>query len=370
MLSKEEIARYARHIKIDGVGKEGQLKLKKAKVLVVGAGGLGCPVLQYLVAAGVGTIGVLDDDVVDVSNLQRQILFDIDDVDKPKVERSIAKLAKQNPYVNLVPHVFRLTNTNAVDLFALYDIVIDGSDNFPTRYLVNDACVIAGKPLVFGSIYKFEGQISVFNYKDGPSYRCLYPTPPKNGEVANCSDIGVIGVLPGVIGTRMAAECIKIILGLGEVLNGKLLLTDILGNKNMMLSITKKEGNLARKELDADYEEFCGMKEEKPLGESIFASELAQRLIKGENIILVDVREPFEQEICLIKNSITLPLGEIPDRFEEIELNTPVVMVCHHGMRSLSAIRFLLTKGYTNLVNLEGGIHSWALNVDKEMPTY
>ena len=370
MLNKEEIARYARHIKIDGVGMEGQERLKNARVLVIGAGGLGCPVLQYLVAAGVGTIGVVDDDVVDASNLQRQILFDINDIGKSKVESAIAKLGKQNPFVKLIPHALRLTNANALELFEGYDIILDGTDNFPTRYLVNDACVIAKKPLVFGSIYKFEGQISVFNYQEGPSYRCLYPNPPKQGEVPNCSEIGVIGVLPGVIGTRMASECIKMILGLGDILNGKLLLTDILGNKNMVLSISKKQENLERTELEEDYRDFCGIKEPEPLDAEISAAELNRRLQEGEEIVLIDVREPYEHEICLIAESKKIPLGELPERFAEVRKDVPTVMICHHGMRSMSAIQFLEPMGYSNLINLEGGIHAWALEVDSEMTTY
>ena len=370
LLSKEEIARYSRHIKIDGVGLEGQEKLKTASVLVIGAGGLGCPVLQYLVAAGVGGIGIVDDDVVDASNLQRQILFDVEDIGKSKASTAIAKLSKQNPFVELVEHAVRLTNENALNIFEGYDIVIDGTDNFPTRYLVNDACVILDKPLVFGSIYKFEGQVSVFNYEGGPSYRCLYPNPPKEGEVPNCSEIGVIGVLPGVIGTRMASECIKIILGIGEVLKGKLLLIDILGNKNLQLNITKNPENWERKVLEENYEDFCGITDLRMEMNEISVKELNERIKAGENLKLVDVREEFEYEICLIPESIKIPLGQISDRSDEIDRLTPTVVICHHGRRSASAIELLKAKGFTNLINLTGGIHSWAIEVDNEMATY
>ena len=237
-------------------------------------------------------------------------------------------------------------------------------------YLVNDACIILKKPLVFGSIYKFEGQISVFNYEGGPSYRCLYPNPPKAGEVRNCSEIGVIGVLPGVIGTRMASECIKMILGIGEVLSGKLLLIDILGNKDLLLSISKNAENWRRLELEEDYEVFCGIADSSMEMNEISVNELNDRINSGGDLKLVDVREEYEHEICLIPNSIRIPLGAIPERFQEIDRNIPTVVICHHGMRSASAIEFLKTKGYTNLINLEGGIHSWALEIDAQMEQY
>lgn len=369
MLNKEEIARYSRHIKIEGVGFDGQVKLKHAKILVVGAGGLGCPVLQYLTAAGVGTIGIVDDDLVDPSNLQRQILYDLNDVGKSKVEAAIKKLSDQNPFVQFIAYPERLTSDNALDIFKEYDIILDGSDNFPTRYLVNDACIITGKPLVFGSIYKFEGQVTVFNYENGPSYRCLYPTPPQAGEVPNCSEIGVIGVLPGVIGTRMASECVKMILKIGEVLSGKLLIMDLLGNSNLLISIARNPENWKRKELEKSYEDFCGISQVS-VGEQISALELDKLLSKGENIVLVDVREKFEQDICLISGSQCIPLGEISLRMDEIDRSVPTVMICHHGMRSQSAIEFLNSQGFTNLINLEGGIHAWAVDVDRTMATY
>ena len=369
MLSKEEISRYSRHIQIAEIGMDGQKKLKQARVLVIGAGGLGCPVLQYLTAAGVGKIGIVDDDLVDASNLQRQILFDQNDIGKSKVEVAIKKLSKQNSFVQFVGYTERLTNGNALNLFKDYDIIVDGSDNFPTRYLVNDVCVVTGKPLVFGSIYRFEGQVTVFNFENGPSYRCLYPTPPQAGEVPNCSEIGVIGVLPGVIGTRMASECVKMILKIGEVLSGKLLIMDLLGNSNLLISIARNPDNWERKELESNYEDFCGIRPSF-IGKQISALDLNSLLNNAESFTLLDVREKFEQEICLIPGSQCIPLGEIALRIDEIDRAVPTIVICHHGMRSQSAIEYLNSQGFTNLINLEGGIHSWAVEVDSSMPVY
>ncbi len=368
-LSPQEITRYARHIRLNNVGIEGQERLKMAKVLVIGAGGLGCPVLQYLVAAGVGTIGIVDDDLVDETNLQRQVLYDLDDVGLPKAESAVRKLTKQNPFVAFNIHAERLTTENALKICAPYDILIDGTDNFPTRYLVGDVSVILGKPLVFGSIFKFEGQVSVFNYEGGPSYRCLYPEPPTAGQVPNCSEVGVIGVLPGVIGTRMATECLKIILGIGEVLSGQLLLTDLLGNTDRVLRIRRNDENFTRKVLEEDYLDFCGLKEEQR-EEGISPETLHEWLVAGKSVQLVDVREPFEFEICRIEGSISIPLGELNDRLQDLDTGLPKVMICHHGTRSAAAIDFLRSKGMGQLINLEGGIHAWAKVVEPQMPTY
>ncbi|OFZ62506.1 MAG: hypothetical protein A3D92_11140 [Bacteroidetes bacterium RIFCSPHIGHO2_02_FULL_44_7] len=369
MLNQEEIARYSRHLRLLSVGTEGQEKLKAARVLVIGAGGLGCPVLQYLCAAGVGTIGIVDDDRVDVSNLQRQVLYSEDDIGRRKVDCAMEHLSRQNPHVLFESHALRLDRNNALGLCAKYDILIDGTDNFPTRYLVGDVSVLLNKPLVFGSIFKFEGQVAVFNYQGGPSYRCLYPTPPAPGQVPNCSEIGVLGVLPGFIGTRMAAECLKMILGIGEVLSGKLLMTDLLGNSERILKIRKQEENWNRTALDLDYAGFCGIVEQiAPDG--ISALTLSEWIEANKAVQLIDVRESYELELCMIPGSHWIPLGEIAERSDEIDPDRPKVMICHHGMRSAMAIEILKSKGCSQLVNLEGGIHAWATTVDPEMQQY
>ena len=338
--------------------------------MVIGAGGLGCPVLQYLTAAGVGTIGIVDGDVVEKSNLQRQILYTTEDVGTSKVKAAIKHLELQNPHVAFIAHEERLTTDNALDIIKGYDMVLDGTDNFPTRYLVNDACTILDKPLVFGSIYKFSGQVSVFNYHGGPSYRCLYPQPPQEGEVPNCSEIGVIGVLPGIVGTLMASECIKMILQLGDVLNGKLLLVDTLGNQYMSLQVTRNEENFTRQELEKDYLEVCGIKK-VVLDAEMNAQEIYQLMEDGQSFHFLDVREPYEFDICQIENSQLIPLGEVPHRSDEIIQNgRPTVVVCHHGIRSARAIQYLESQGFRNLINLRGGIHAWAVEVEENMARY
>lgn len=367
-LNREEIARYSRHIRLQGVGMEGQERLKNARVLVIGAGGLGCPVLQYLTAAGVGTIGIVDGDHVDVSNLQRQVLYDMSDVGNLKIDAAVNRLRRQNPFVQFDTYPVHLSTENAADICNGYDVLVDGTDNFPTRYLVGDISVILDKPLVFGSIFRFEGQVSVFNYQGGPSYRCLYPTPPEPGQVPNCSEIGVIGVLPGVVGTRMATECIKILLGVGEVLSGQLLLTDLLGNTDRILRFRRNDENYLRTALEKEYAAFCGVEEQVP--EGIAPETLHQWLKEGRQIQLVDVREPFEQEICTISGSLRMPLGEIPVRTDELNPEVTKVFICHHGMRSAAAIDWLKSQGMGKLVNLEGGIHAWSTTVDPTMPKY
>ncbi len=370
MLSTEELKRYNRHIILEEVGKAGQEKLKMAKVLVIGTGGLGCPVLQYLTAAGVGTIGIVDFDVVDHSNLQRQILFDVNDIGHPKAEVARKKLSAQNPFVQFNVHQEKLTSSNALALFEQYDIVVDGSDNFPTRYLTNDACVITGKPLVFGSIFKFDGQVAVFNYNDGPTYRCLFPAPPDPGSVPNCAQIGVIGVLPGLIGTIQANEVIKLITGIGEPLSGKLLIMDALTMETNLFAVARNANNAQITEL-IDYEDFCGLN--TPFHETMqemTSQELAERLEQGDDIQLLDVREPFEYEICHLDAEL-MPLSTISNRVADIPRNVPVVVYCHHGMRSAAAITTLQQEyGFNNLYNLIGGIHDWAANIDPEMEQY
>lgn len=366
-LTKEEILRYSRHIRLAGIGMEGQEKLKAAKVLMIGAGGLGCPVLQYLCAAGVGTIGILDDDTVDVSNLQRQILFIVDDVHLPKAEVAKKRLAALNPLVDLKVHNARLSPENALEICKDYDILIDGTDNFATRYLTNDVSIILDKPLVFGSIFKFEGQVSVFNYEGGPSYRCLYPEMPDPENVPNCSEVGVFGVLPGVVGARMANECLKMILGAGEVLSGKLAVMDLLGNSEFILKITKNPENFRRFELEPSYEYQCELEEPKSF-------ELSPREVKDwldrEEVQLIDVREPWEFETCRIEGSKSIPLHEIVRLRHEIDPEKPAVFICHHGIRSKMAIQELKDKGFTRLHNLTGGIDAWALEVDEAMDRY
>lgn len=370
MLSKEELKRYNRHIILPEFGKEGQVKLKNSRVLVVGAGGLGCPVLLYLTAAGVGTIGIIDDDKVDESNLQRQVLFDSNDVGYLKAEAAVQKLTVQNPNIGFEVCTERLTSENAIALISNYDLVVDGSDNFQTRYLVNDACVLTNKPFVFGSIFKFDGQVSVFNYNNGPTYRCLFPEPPSAGEVPSCSQVGVIGVLPGIIGTLQATEAIKVLTGIGEPLVGKLFHFDALTMQSTVFQF-EKNTEIVVTEL-IDYDVFCGV-EKVAISEevaSITSSELS--ILMGiKPVCLLDVREDFELDICKIGDAQHIPLAEVSGRVAEINRDEQVVVYCHHGMRSAIAIKLLKQEyGFTNLVNLEGGIHAWAEEVDDEMERY
>lgn len=342
--------------------------MKSAKILVIGAGGLGSPVLQYLTAAGVGTIGIVDDDAVDESNLQRQIIYTTSDIGKPKVDIAIERLRQLNPHVDFTPFKVALNVENAIDILTKFDIIIDGTDNFPTRYLVNDACVILNKPFIHGSIFKFQGQVSVFNYQNGPSYRCLYPNAPSADEAPNCSEVGVLGVLPGVVGTRMANECLKMILGIGTVLSGVVEVIDLLENQTRAMKITKNVSNFERTSLETSYDAVCS--EPAELKSSISAQELKQLLDLGKKITVLDVREPFELEICAFDNSLNIPLGQIPSRISEIPKDDAIVAVCHHGIRSANAIAFLEQHRYNNLSNLDGGIHAWAEEVDPSMPTY
>ncbi|CAM1346459.1 molybdopterin-synthase adenylyltransferase MoeB [Tenacibaculum crassostreae] len=349
MLTTEEQKQYNRHIILDKIGKEGQLKLKKAKALVIGAGGLGCPVLQYLTAAGIGRIGIIDDDVVSQSNLQRQILYTIEDIGNSKAETASKRLSKLNPFVQFNVYKEKLTVVNAVALFKQYDVIVDGSDNFATRYLTNDAAVLTNKPLVYGAIFKFEGQVSVFNYKESATYRCLYPNPPKPEESPNCSEIGVLGVLPGIIGGLQANEVIKIICGIGDVLVNKLLMYDTLSMRQMILKFEKtKRAEVT--ELDDDYEFFCGIKKA--------ANEITQEELQNKlsNYNLLDVREVWEREQYHIEGQ-HIPLGELSNRYKEIAINKPVVVYCKSGIRSQQAID-LLEKQLedTTFINLKGGL--------------
>lgn len=356
MLSKEEINRYSRHIILPEIGMNGQEKLKQAKVLVIGAGGLGCPVLQYLVSAGVGTIGMVDNDVVEETNLQRQILFSSDDIGKRKTEVAKQKLSLLNPACQLQIANCRLSSSNALDIIKDYDLVIDGSDNFPTRYLANDACVMINKPLVFGSIFKFEGQVSVFNYKNGPTYRCLFPEPPQDSP--NCAEMGVLGVLPGIIGTMMANEALKIILGIGEILSGKLFVFDALASQGQVICFEKNPANSNITSL-IDHENFC--KPKSNTIREISANEFRKLMERKEPIQIIDVREPSEYSEYNI-NGINIPLKSIPNHIGKIRKDIPVIIHCQRGSRSRKAIELLQKDfGFNNLLNLTGGMDAFGV---------
>jgi len=378
--SKEELARYDRHIIIPEFGFEAQKKLKAAKVLVIGSGGLGSPSLLYLAAAGVGTIGIIDFDVVDDSNLQRQVLFGVEEIGKPKVEAAKRRLESLNPHINIKIYNEQLTSKNALDIIKDYDVVADGTDNFPTRYLVNDACVLLGKPNVYASIFQFEGQVSVFNYKNesgeaGPNYRDLYPTPPPPGLVPSCAEGGVLGVLPGIIGSLQALEVIKVITGVGETLSGRFFIFDALNFETRTFNIKRNRDNPLNgnnptiKEL-IDYEQFCGVKAvEKPIKE-ITAKELYDLQVRGENIQIVDVREPHEYDIVNIGAEL-IPLSTLSNNADRIDRDKKVIVHCKMGGRSAKAIRELEEKfGFKNLYNLKGGILGWIDEVQPELTKY
>lgn len=381
IFTKEELARYNRHIIIPGFGMEAQEKLKASKVLVIGSGGLGSPVLLYLAAAGVGTLGIVDFDVVDDSNLQRQVLFGVESVGKPKVEAARDRIMALNPHLNVILHNTHINSSNALDIIKDYDVVADGTDNFPTRYLVNDACVLLDKPNVYASIFQFDGQVSVFNYIDkngerGPNYRDLYPTPPPPGLVPSCAEGGVLGVLPGIIGSLQAAEVIKIITGVGEPLSGRFFTFDALQFETQTFKIRKRKDNPISGENPTiteliDYEQFCGMRavEEKPLKE-ITARELYDLQVKGEPIQVIDVREPHEYQISNIGGEL-IPLATVADNADSISRDKIVIVHCKVGGRSAKAIRELEEKfGYTNLYNLKGGILAYIDEVNPELTKY
>jgi sulfur-carrier protein adenylyltransferase/sulfurtransferase len=378
-LSKEEIQRYSRHLIMPEVGMEGQLKLKRARVLTIGTGGLGAPLGLYLAAAGVGHLGLVDFDVVDSSNLQRQVTFTTADVGKPKSEAAKARLSALNPAIEIVSYETRLTSDNALELFRDYDIIVDGTDNFPTRFLVNDACVLLGKPNVYGSIFRFEGQATVFGYPGGPCYRCLYPEPPPPGLVPSCAEGGVLGVLPGIVGSIQAMETIKLILGTGEPLVGRLLLFDALAmcfrelklKRNPDCPLCGEHRTLTKL---IDYEEFCGIRgEETPAMtdgiQEITATELKARQDRGEKLFILDVREPHEYQICNLNGKL-IPLGELSRRVNELDSSVEMVVHCRSGKRSADAIHFLQTAGFKKLLNLKGGVLAWADEVDPRMPKY
>jgi molybdopterin/thiamine biosynthesis adenylyltransferase/rhodanese-related sulfurtransferase/molybdopterin converting factor small subunit len=379
--TKEELARYNRHIIIPGFGMEAQQKLKSAKVLVIGSGGLGSPVLLYLAAAGVGTIGIVDFDVVDDSNLQRQVLFGVDAIGQPKVEAARRRLTALNPHIRLNLYNTHLNSHNALDILRDYDVIADGTDNFPTRYLVNDASVLLGKPNVYASIFQFEGQVSVFNYRDaggnpGPNYRDLYPTPPPPGLVPSCAEGGVLGVLPGIIGSLQALEVIKVITGVGEPLSGRLYIFDALNFESRTFTIRPRENNPLNGKNPTittliDYEQFCGMRavEEAPLKE-VTVKELYDWQVKGESFQLIDVREPHEYDIVNIGGEL-IPLAEVAANSDRIDRDRKVIVHCKMGGRSAKAIRELEGKfGFTNLYNLKGGILAYIDEVQPELTKY
>jgi molybdopterin/thiamine biosynthesis adenylyltransferase/rhodanese-related sulfurtransferase len=374
-LSHAEILRYSRHLCLPDMGMEGQRRLKRARVLVVGAGGLGSPAALYLAAAGVGVLGLVDDDVVDETNLQRQVLHGTNRVGRAKVESAVERLSDLNPHVELVAHPERLTAANAMDVIAGYDVVLDGSDNFPTRYLVNDASVLLGRPFVYGAILRFEGQASVFGAPDGPCYRCLFRDPPPPGLVPSCESAGVLGVVPGVIGSLQALEAIKLVVGIGETLAGRLLLFHGLRMEFREVRLRRDPGCPLCGESPTvrglvDYEQFCGVGQDAPPpGPEIEPGELAVLREAGRPVV-VDVREPLEWAICQLGDSLMIPLGELESRVAELDRNAEIVTVCHYGVRSLWAVDTLRRAGFERARSLRGGIDAWATQVDPGVPRY
>jgi adenylyltransferase/sulfurtransferase len=378
-LTNVEVLRYSRHLIIPDVATDGQRKLKAARVLIVGAGGLGSPVALYLAAAGVGTLGIVDFDAVDATNLQRQILHGTKDIGRSKLASAADRIADVNPHVRVVPHEVQLTAANALAIIGQYDLVVDGTDNFATRYLVNDACVLLGKPNVYGSIFRFDGQASVFATQDGPCYRCLFPTPPPPGLVPSCAEGGVLGVLPGLVGTIQATEAIKLIIGSGDPLIGRLLLVDALGMRFQVVKLRKDPRCPAcgTRELKGliDYEEFCGLKagakSDKAEGVAeITPRELKAKLDRGDDFDLIDVREPHEWDIARLPSARLVPLGTVPEAAMSLSPDRDLVIYCRSGVRSAKAVQQLQAAGFTRLWNLAGGIRRWSEDVDPGVPQY
>ena len=384
-LDSSELSRYARHLSLPEVGKEGQLRLKDARVLLVGAGGLGSPLALYLAAAGVGTLGLVDFDEVDATNLQRQILHGTKDLGRSKLDSARERLADTNPNVSVVTHPVRLDSTNALEILGPYDIVADGTDNFPTRYLVNDACVLLRKPNVYGSVFRWEGQASVFVSGDGPCYRCLFREPPPPDLVQNCAEAGVLGVLPGIIGMIQALEVIKLVLGRGDTLTGRLLIFDALEMSWREMAVNRNSdcpvcGDEPTQTGLIDYEDFCGLRrpaggEEhdmtKPFGE-VGAVELSERLASAEPPYLLDVRQPHEWDIANMGTvgAVMIPLAELGDRLDELPKDREIVVYCRTGVRSATAALMLTDEGFSTVLNFVGGIHAWADEVDPSLPKY
>jgi adenylyltransferase/sulfurtransferase len=380
-LTPDELSRYSRHLILPEVGMEGQQKLKAARVLCVGTGGLGSPLAFYLAAAGIGTLGLVDFDVVDASNLQRQIIHSTKDIGRKKLDSAAEKLTALNPALNVVKHETMLTSANALEIIAGYDVVADGTDNFPTRYLVNDACVLMGKPNVYGSIFRFEGQASVFATKDGPCYRCLYPEPPPPGLVPSCAEGGVLGILPGLVGVIQATEAIKLILGNGEPLIGRLLLVDALAMRFRELMLRKNPecpvcGAHPTVTKLIDYDQFCGIApptpQEKALNNGIpqiSVQELKQRRDAGEEVFVLDVREPWEYQIANIGGKL-IPQNDVPQKLSELDRDREIVVQCKSGRRSQRIAEFLAQNGYKDVKNLAGGITAWADQIDPKVAKY
>jgi len=374
-LTNKETARYSRHLIMPEVTPDGQRRLKAARVLCIGAGGLGSPTALYLAAAGVGTIGIVDLDDVDLSNLQRQILHGTKDIGRSKLESARDRLRDINPEIDIELHKCRFSSANASQLVSRYDVVVDGSDNFPTRYLSNDVCVFARKPNVYGSVFRFEGQTTVFaSHLGGPCYRCLFPEPPPADAVPNCAQAGVLGVLPGVIGMLQAIETIKLIVGIGEPLIGRLLHFDALKVKFRELNLRRDPqcpvcGNNPTIFSPIDYEQFCGARDDQEIP-AISAHELKRKMDAGEPLELIDVRETFEYEIARIDGAKLIPLGEIAQRADELQRHRPIVVHCHSGQRSAQAVRLLQQRGFANVYNLEGGIDAWSDQIDPNVPKY
>jgi adenylyltransferase/sulfurtransferase len=378
-LTNEEVARYSRHLILPEVGVEGQLKLKQAKVAMIGAGGLGSPLGLYLAAAGVGRIGVVDFDTVDASNLQRQIMHGTSDIGRKKLDSAADRMRSINPNIQIDKFDAGLTSGNALEILRDYDIVVDGTDNFPTRYLVNDACVLLKKPNVYGSIFRFEGQATVFAYEDGPCYRCLYPEPPPPGLVPSCAEGGVLGILPGIIGLVQATEAVKIILGIGETLKGRLLLYDALGMRFRELKLRRDSecpvcGDHPTLTHLIDYQEFCGVKpvsNPTPAVEGVIDPvEVIKKQDRGEKFLLLDVREPHEYQIARIPGSTLIPLGQLPARLGELDKNAEIVAHCKMGGRSQQAVDLMKANGFSNVRNMTGGNTAWSDKVDPSVPKY
>ena len=384
-LNSPELSRYARHLSLPEVGKEGQLRLKDSRVLIVGAGGLGSPLALYLAAAGIGTLGLVDFDEVDATNLQRQILHGTQDVGRPKLDSAKERLADVNPNVSVITHDLRLDSNNALEILDPYDVVADGTDNFPTRYLVNDACVLLGKPNVYGSVFRWEGQASVFATDGGPCYRCLFREPPPPGLVPNCAEAGVLGVLPGIIGSIQALEVIKLLLGQGNTLSGRLLIFDALEMSWREMAVSRNTncpvcGDEPTQAGLIDYENFCGLtaptegEEEEmvtPFGE-VGAVELKERLASAEPPFLLDVRQPHEWDIVNLETdgAVMIPLAQLQDRLEEIPTDREIVVYCRTGARSASAAQILAEQGFSSVFNFVGGIRAWVDEVDPSLPKY
>ena len=372
--SPDELLRYSRHLILPEVGLEGPRRLKAGRVLLVGAGGLGSPAALYLAAAGVGTLGIVDFDTVDLTNLQRQVLHGTAAVGRPKLDSATARLHDLNPHVTVEPFPVRLTSANALDILRGFDVVVDGSDNFPTRYLVNDACVLLGKPLVYGSIFRFDGQVSVFDARQGPCYRCLYAEPPPPGLVPSCAEGGVLGVLPGIVGSLQALEALKLLTGAGQTLTGRLLLVDTLRMRFRELELRKDPGCAvcgphATVRALIDYEAFCGVGA-PAVGPEITVQEYAALRATGAPHVLVDVREDYEWEVVSLPGALHIPLRALPERVREVDPRAEVVVLCHHGARSLAAVEFLRGAGYHGARSLAGGIDAWAREVEPALPRY